>query len=501
MPLLPSSGYSAQVGGLPLPAGRDHRASMEDPVAAAAGQFSHVAQQQADVFLRQKEEDNSRQVSVGASQIRVDTANDINAAEQSGADLEPIKQRMLDRFSKLGEGLETRKGADHLKFYTANASLMFDEQANRIAVQRAYSTATLGAAELMRNESKIIQDNPGYLPYATDNMRAYVDTFSKLSPERKNAIFDNQKKELNMTAALAGIRSDVKSGKEAVEKGKFDLNPEQYNTALRFADTRENALRTQDALLRADAARIVTEQNSDAYDAHFKDIRKATGSDVMKLEPSIMNDPNLKPETREHLINVMKQRVLELNGEGKAPNYTEYSRLLLAATAKDDDPTKIINTDAIRASLASNGGINSAQAERLMAIVGGQKDENQVKINTKINGLEHRFSTAVDGDLRLAAFTAPQKASITIDYDDRVRDLVSQARAANDPKALHALFDPKDKRYVGSQEFMQQSIDEAYTRQNAALPKVPTLKTQAEYDALPVGAVYIDTDGKRKVKR
>jgi hypothetical protein len=85
-----------------------------------------------------------------------------------------------------------------------------------------------------------------------------------------------------------------------------------------------------------------------------------------------------------------------------------------------------------------------------------------------------------------------------------VRDLVSQARAANDPKALHALFDPKDKRYVGSQEFMQQSIDEAYTRQNAALPKVPDLKNlegaelRTAAGAIPVGAVFLDPNGFRR---
>jgi hypothetical protein len=48
---------------------------------------------------------------------------------------------------------------------------------------------------------------------------------------------------------------------------------------------------------------------------------------------------------------------------------------------------------------------------------------------------------------------------------------------------------------------MQQSIDEAYTRQNAALPKPPAPKTQAEYNAIPAGTAYIDTDGRRKVKK
>lgn len=456
------------------------------------GGMSQAIGKAANAFLADKEESEARKALVESSQIRAKYARVLDEAASSDADLSKIKEEMAGELSRVGDKFETAKGRDTLALYTSNTELMYDEQANRVDVQRAAVEARMEGSKFLNSASAIIQSNPLYLPSAEADADAFVATLRRTSPLQKKEIAGKLKQELNMAAALAHARIEPEKTRQRLEAGDWNLTPDQRNLAVNKADAEIRAKRTEESYERALAEFHEKEEDDKARDKHFLRIMEGTGS-----RRAILDDAALRPATREHLIDYMEARSKALVTTEKKSNPQEVRRLWLAIHAPDDDPRKIFTGDDIFKAVKA-GQVNTTDANQLMALVANQKDENNRTIGSRISALTQNAGRAISQDPRFIGqpeLVAEIQNLYAADVLDKVRTL------REEKKNPSTLFDPTNKDYVGSATYVKQFVDEARARKVAeAQAQIPAPKTQEEYDAIPAGSVYTDTDGQRKVK-
>lgn len=489
MPLLPHSSYSAQVGGLPISGGQ--QASMDSPLGTAARDFAGTVAKGADVVLQTMEETEQRKAAVSASEIRATYAKALDEAALSGADLEKLKEKMQADLQKVGESFQTRKGTSSVQMYLANATLMFDEQANHIAVQRSFAEAKAGASKLLNAESSTLQSFPTYLPNAIDNANAYVDTLTRIRPEQRAAIKDSLEKDLSMAAVLAHARVDPEGTRKKLDAGEFNLHPHQRDLALNRTDSEIRARRVEDAYIRADEERLTRQRDEDARDKHFKDIQAGTAT-----RRAILDDPTLRPATREHLINYMDHRAKELRGEVKASDQQTVKDLWMRIHAPEDDPRRMHNGNAIFDAVEA-GKLNTTDADRLNAAVGNMKDENNRSFGQKLYGRLRVVEAALRADPSLTGQPELQ-AAIQLELTSRVESAASNRRKVNESPGV--LLDPESSDYFFKPGTLKAVTDDVRAAVRAQLPQPTDLRVKPE-DAVnvAVGAAFIDPNGVTRV--
>jgi hypothetical protein len=493
MPLLPTGGYSAQVGQLPINGGR--RASAEDdPTAAALGGLSHTIQHTGNAVLDQMAQDESRKAQVGLSEVRAKYAKELDDAALSGADTAKIKERMMADIDNIGQGYGTKAGVSTVRIGQANAALMFDQQANAINVQRAFAEAKSGANKIVSNEASILAGQPTYLPTAIANVNAYIDTFPNVSPEKKQELKDFHAKQMNMSAVLATIRTgDPASVAKDLTAGKYDLSPEQRELAQHAAKTEETGRRTNETYLREEARREFHEGSEKQGDDYYKQIRDPN-SNKAGLMRSILDDSKLERPLRQHLITTMDLYAKELAHGEKTSDPQVMRGLWLSAYAQPGDAKKRYDAADVNTAV-ERGQLNTRDAETARGWFANQRDENNVRIGAKLSGEMSVISHAFQNDPKFAGQPA-LVATIQLDYQARVLDKVAEYRKAQ--KDPNELFNPQSKDWVGSAEFIAGSVTSARERQRAAMPAVVDLRAAPNAE-IQVNQPFINSKGQQVV--
>lgn len=489
MPQLPT--YQAKLGQGPAQPGVPTRRATAEDFGASVGD-GRAIQQAAAGFLADTEESEARAALVASSQVRAKYARELDAAKTNGGDLAALKEKMVGELSAVGENFQTKRGVDALSLYTSNTELMFDEQANSINVQRAVAAARLEGAAFLNSAGSIIQSNPLYLTEAVKDADAFASTLTRLPPEQRAEIADRLKKELNMAAALSASRIDPEGTKKLLDGGSWDLTPEQRNAAINKADTEIRAKRADENYARAMKEYQEKEKDEAARDQLFKGIMAGKTS-----RRDILDNPDLRPTTREHLIVFMETRAKAMSAGERKSDPTVLRDLWLRIHAPGTDPTKIYNGDAIFEAV-QKGRINTQDANLLNNLVAQQKDENGRAIGSKLGTQVATVGRALSQDPQFIGQPA-LVAEIQMEYQARVYDRVNKLR--EDKKDPNEAFNPANKDWVGSREFIQQSITAAKQRALDAAPQATKVNSQAEYDALEPGTPYIDSKGNRGVKR
>lgn len=481
--------YSAQLQPAGISGGR--RATGED-FAIPSGDIGKAIGAAANSFIADEEDKESRKALIASSEIRAKYAKELDVAATSGADLTALKQQMSDELSKVGDGFQTRRGQESLQLYTANTGLMFDEQANSIEVRRAASTARLEGSKFLNSAAAIIQSNPLYLQAAEKDADALISTLSRISPEQKAEIANGLKQELNMAAALSAARIDPEGTKKKLDGGAWNLSADQRSAAISKAETEMRAKRADESYQRSVKEYEERERDEKARDSLFKGIMAGKAS-----RRDIMDNPDLRPTTREHLVMFMEERAKSLTNQEKKSDPVAVRDLWMRIHAPDTDPRKMYNGDAIFEAVRS-GRVNVSDANQLNSMVANQKDENNRSLGSKLQSQMSIIGRALSQDPQFIAQPA-LVAEIQNNYQARVFEKVSVLRKAN--KDPGEIFDPASKEYVGSREFIQGAIDETRGRARAtAAGNVPRANTKAEYDALPPGP-YIGPDGALATKK
>lgn len=431
MPKLPT--FDAPLGGLPGIGGR--RATSEDfggGVAQAIGQIGGALRQ----VNNDIEESESRDALVQSTEIRAKYAKRLDEAAVSGADTQALQEEMNDELSKVGENFATRKGRDSLQFYSANTNLMFDEQANNIAVTRAGAEAKLAAGKFLTSTGALLGSNPLYLKTAEADADALVSTFTRISPEKKAEIAANLKNELNVSAAVASARLDPHGTKIALMAGDWDLTPAQREQVTKQAEQEIRGMRADIEYERTQREREKAEINMTARGETLKQIMDGSAS-----AKAILADSRMDPITQEHMIGLLEQRSKE--GPEAKSNPTTKRDLFLRVTAPDGDPSKIYNDTPIYEA-AKAGQLNVTDANWLNNLVAAQKDEKGRSLATRLNGRMSVVSAAMRADPVLAAM--PElSAAVQLQMISEVEE--AEARMRQEGKDPNALLDPDSKDY------------------------------------------------------
>lgn len=480
--------YTAQVRPAPISGGR--RASGEDFGATDLSGVAKTVASAANAYITDAEESESRKVLVAQAEIRAKYAKRLDDAAINGEDLGKIKEDLTNEMSTISEGLVTRKGADTAALHAANTTAVFDNQANNIAVTRAVTEARVEGAKFLNATGAIIANNPSYLPQAEADADAFVATLTRIPLEKRNEIAANLKNNMNVAAAMVNARRDPEATKAAVQGGAYNLEPGQRQQVIGEAETAIRARRAEEAYIRADKEYQERERNEEAYDKNFKAIMGGTAT-----RKDIMNDPNLKPNTREHLIVFMEARAKSLASGDRKSDPGVVRDLYLAAIAPEGTPGKIYTIDPIFQAV-KDGKINTTDADRLRGIVAGQKDENGRTFGSRLSGRMQVIAGAMRASPEYNAL--PDFASaIQLEIMSRAEQRAAELRKENRP--LGGMFDPGSKDYFFTPNLLKATADDVRAQQPTIT--IATPKTQAEYDALPDGVTYRDDDNSIKVKR
>lgn len=398
-----------------------------------------------DYVKTQVEEDESRQAIVGASQIRADYARKLDEAQISGADTAPLKQQMMDDLAKVGENFATSRGQSSLALHTAQSELAFDEQANRIAVAKASNEARLQGEQFLQNESRKLRSAPESLAISERNAEDLVNTFSGLSPQKRALVLQDITTQLNMAAVNASARIDPPGTKARLEAGEWKLTPKEREQGIAETDTQMRAIRSDELHRRQLADYDEKKRWADESNDLLTKIYKGT-----LANGEIANSP-LPREIRENLSH-FQAFLAEDKTTRKHPS--AMLELWLDVNANSDDPRKIYNNDKIF-NYAFDHRISAPEAQEASGWVANQKDENNRSIGSKLSLAMNEVGRAVAADLTVN--WSPQNvAAIQMDYQARVMEKVADLRKEN--KNPNVVFDPKSQHYIGSPEFISQSI-------------------------------------------
>lgn len=486
MPVLPVPKRT----GVELPISGGRRATADDFGGADFG--GKAISTAANAYLASAEESEARKALVASSEIRAQYARRLDEAAITGEDLGKLKESLQNDLAKVGEGFQTKRGVDSLALYTSNTELMYDEQANKIAVQRAAAVARLEGGKFLQSAGAILQSNPLYLGMAEKDAEAFGDTLKGIRPEQRAEIVQGLKGELNMAAAVASARIDPEGTKARLEKGEWNLTPDQRNMAVNRADSELRAKRADESYRQAQADREERDRNDKARDKHFGGIMNGTAT-----RRTIMDDADLQPATREHLIVFMEARAKAKIGEEKQSDPTAKRDLWLAIHAPDGDPKKIYNADPIF-EMVKAGKLNTTDANQLNALVAGQRDEQGRAFGQRLQGRVQTVASAMRSSPQYQA--QPELASaIQNELISQVEKKAAALRAKNEDPSV--LLDPDHKDYYFKPNLIKSVADDVQRRAQALLPQLPrvTSETDPLLAEVGVGQQFIDPQGVTRV--
>lgn len=442
----------------------------------ALGDISGPVNKAVKTYADYTEENESRQALIRSSEIRAQYARKLDEAQLSGSDLGKLKEEMTNDLAKVGEGFQTRRGVESLALYTANTELMFDEQANRIAVHRASSQAKLDGAKFLNSESSVIQSNPTYLAVAEQNADAFGATLKGIPPEMRNELVDRLKKEMNASAAIGSARLDPEGTKRRLEGGEWNLTPDQRNAAINKADSEIRAKRSDEMYQRSLKEYEERERDEAGRDRQFKGIMEGKAS-----RRGILDDPDLKPATREHLIMLMEQRGKALSGgENRSNPGMLRDAWVNIASGKWLSSGPIVD-------LVNAGHVSTRDGAWLVSIAQGQKDESgqafRSRLNARLAVVDRALRARPDAPA-LAATGAMEQ--IELEMVTRAERQANEYRAAGNKDALEGMLDSDSKHYFFTPSRMKQIEVDVRTATQAT----------AAGAALDVGSV-VERDGEK----
>lgn len=488
MPKLPT--YSANIQAGAASGGR--RAGPEDTGVVDLIPAVREVQRAGEQFLAGREEDESRKVLVRQAEIRAKYAKRLDEAATTGEDVDRIREELANDLSSASEGLMTRKGVETAQLHSANTGAVFDNQANQIKVTRATVEARVEGAKFLNATGALVSSNPTYLPQAEQDVDAFVATLVRVPPEKREEISKSLKQNLNVAAAMAQARLDPEGTMRAVKGGAFFMDPTQRQQVVNQAEAEIRSRRVEENYLRAEEERKRRELDDAARDRYFKDIMEGRGS-----RRSILDDQNLRPQTREHLIMFMEQRAKALTAGEQRSDPATFRDLYLRAIAPDNDPRRLYNADPVFAAVQA-GRLGTNDAERLRNIIANQKDEGNRSFSQRLGG---RMQTVI-GAMRSSPIYQAQPelaAAVQIEMMSQIERRAADLRRDN--KSPDELLDPGSKDYFFTPNRIRQVEEDVRRQANSMNPNVPRVSApdDPQLRDLPDGAAFIDPQGIQRV--
>lgn len=456
MPKMPT--YTAPLQGA-VNASLGRRATADDfggPQGAALTAAGRTLGQEAEREMSRLEAEDQRRMLVAHAELRAKYGKALQDAETNGDDLDPIREKFVGEADTLRDLTSTRAGVASADLYTQNSLAVFDTRVAQIKVERAGAEARAGGQKLLASNAAILMMSPSYLAVALQDADEYAATFAgRLPPARIEAVRQSLREHLTVAAVSGEIRTgDPTAIKNKLMAGEWaDIGPEARDSLLGRAQSQELANEARKESAARYAAWERAENSRVAKDEYIKQIFERQMD-----ERDVINDDRLIPEHREHLMVFNKSWWDSKLGQEKRSNPNVVKDLMLRIYARDGDPKRIINDDLIYAALKA-GSINATDFNKLRIAVAEQRDPNNSSLGRKMGRSLSIMQRLYSGPVWTGR--EHQAADIVSTWFYDVQDKVEAARAANDPKALADLFNPKSDQYVMRPEYIQNFVEQA----------------------------------------
>ena len=493
MPILPN--YTAQIGESPLSGGR--RASADD-FSSSQGmlEFGRTVQGATEKVLQITEEEEARKAIVESTRIHAEYARQLDEAAVSGADTAKLKEKMLNDLAAVGSGFQTKRGQSELNVRSSRAELIFDSQAQQIAAAKAWAEAQRDGHNLSNSVAAHINIDPSYLKTGEGILQAYVDTVPGLTAAQRIQLGMQVRQEANMAAGLAAARVDPEGTKKRLADGEWNLTAQQREHLTARTESEIRARKAEEAYQRSEKERQKREDDATARDENFKAIMGGTAS-----QRKILDDPRLLPATREHLVMLMEARAKAGSAAERRSDPAVKLQLWKAINAPEGDPEKIYNANAIFEAVKA-GKLNTTDADYLNNQVAAQKDGKGAKFGQRLNqrmGIINRALNESAEFKNQPELNAAIQQSLVTQVEQEADRLRNSGAKGKNPDAL---LNPDSPDYFFKPGLLKATA--AAVKQQAILEATrgaTKVNTQAEYDALPAGTTYVDSNGKMGVKR
>jgi hypothetical protein len=482
MPRLPGS-FTADLGGAPISGGRRAEAADFGADVGAAGQaLGRAGVAAGEKFIQEMEQDGARRQLVEHAKLRQQAAKELEDAEISGADIEPIREKYENAFAELRGQATTKHEIETSDIHSANSLNVFDTRSAQVKATRAGIAARTQGEEWLVSNGKILATNPAYLGVAESEAKAFAQTFAgKLSPEKIAELEQGLVRHANAAAVRGLIRIDPVGAKKRLEDGEFQLTPEMRLQEISRAEAQQRAVESDRRAQLQFAAWEVKEASDKARDEYTKHIFNGT------FRPGeAVADPRLDAVDREHLIVFNKAWWDKKLGEEKRSNPTVVRDLMLRIYAPEGDPAKVFDSTALYEPLRK-GDLNATDYDRLRRAIAEQRDPNNSTFGSLFHGAQSLLSRSLSQDPTYIG--RPHiVAGATNAWVMAVREKTAQWRKENKNPA--ELFSPSaGKDYVLHPTFVAQFV------QAAAQPGAPVVSNDADYQQLQPGTTYLAPDG------
>lgn len=494
MPKLPQ--YTANLGGAPVDGGR--RASGADfggSVGEALTSLGGAAQNVGDRLLNYMEQEDQRNVLVEHAKLRQEFSKRLEDAEISGADTDKLREELENKSSALRGTTRTRLGLAAADQHGANTLNAFDTKNAQVKIVRAAGEARNQGQTLVNALGATLRSNPSYLANAEADIDTFVDTFKgRLRPDQIEAVRQDFKQQANVAAVSSLTMMDAKGTLERLEKGDWNLTPQQRQQEIGRAREKIKADESerQNAIRFNEYERALRSQ--EARDEYLKQIIRADGS--FKANGPVLMDSRLITTDREHLILLNERWLDEKLGNGRRSDPSVVTALLARIYAPEEDPRKI-RTDAPLLEALAAGKLNASDFMRLRTAAAEQRDPNNTTVGRLFYDQFNTIQRAILGSPEYAA--QPLKSSAIINrWAFDVRTMMDEYRKAG--KAPADLFNPANKDYVGGRDFLA-SITAKALAQDVVAPVVTGVKdpTDPRLHDVAVGETFTLADGTQKI--
>jgi hypothetical protein len=301
------------------------------------------------------------------TRLRTRIMDALDEAAKTGTPFPEAIRPILDEADQLQ--FQTRVAQEAWQLYRAQLDESTAHALRSAEAARAKIEVKNQGEELLVNLGRQITRDPSSLAEAEQVVRDFVQTFAgRMDAAALKEQERRLRNELHLTAVLAAMRIDPKGIEERLQRGEFELDPQQRMQEIQRAQQLAKAqerdriqeIRDQEFLRRL--------KSEEARDEWFKAIRTGQAK-----EAAIIADPRLTAADREHLVSVLDAFRRAQEAPWKDDPVT-VARLVQGILAPLGSPERLSSPQPILDALASRK-ITPHEAVRLHALFTQARNE------------------------------------------------------------------------------------------------------------------------------
>lgn len=249
--------FTADLPGAPVGTPRATPSAFGGDTAAALQGLGRQGREIGQQLVQVAEMRDKREAQVQLAKLRAAASGKLDELKQKGEPItEEFGQFLNAELQELQDGRSTMEGLSIVQRQGANLSAELMRVARHRDAELAGEIAQNHVDEKLQADGNALQQTPEVLPLVLDENREFVETLDIPKPQ-KDAVL----REMNSRAAVNSVRGwidlDPAMAEEKLQSGQFDphLTPDQRDSLIGNARTRQRALETQHRAERAEFER------------------------------------------------------------------------------------------------------------------------------------------------------------------------------------------------------------------------------------------------------